>query len=137
MSKYKQVLIMILIGVPFTIINFSFYLKGHPPDLVHAVASLLFLVAWFVLGFKSKGNEFVLRSTLFWLTGVILILAGYYLDVAILFIPASIVWAGPAYGIRYILDLPSNVMFALISVVCVYVFGLVGFAMGRFLKKSS
>ncbi|MCM3134876.1 hypothetical protein M3629_19025 [Paenibacillus polysaccharolyticus] len=136
MSKYKQVLIMILIAVPFTIINFSFYLKGHPPHLVHAVASLLFLLAWFVLGFKSKGNEFVLRSTLFWLTGVILLLAGYYLDVALLFIPGSILWAGPVYGLRYVLNLPSNVMFAVISIVCAYACGVAGFALGRYLKKS-
>lgn len=137
MNKYKQVLLMLLIAIPFTIINFSSYLKGHPPNLYQAIASLLFLLVWFVLGMRSKGKEFVLRSTLFWLTGVFLLLAGYYLDVAILFIPASIVWAGPAYGIRYVLDLPSNVVFALISIVCVYASGLVGFALGRFFKKSS
>lgn len=86
---------------------------------------------------QSKGNGFVLRSTLFWLTGLILLLAGYYSDAAILFIPASIVWAGPAYGIRYVLDPPSNVIFALISIVCAYACGLAGFAVGRALKKSS
>lgn len=136
MSKFNQVLLMFLIAMPFTIINFSSYLKGNSPNIVQFVASLLFLLAWFVLGMKSKGSEFVLRSTLFWLTGAVLLIAGYYLNAAILFIPASIAWAGPAYGIRYVLNLPSDVMFALISIVCTYFFGLVGVALGRFLQKS-
>ncbi len=136
MSKFNQVLLMFLIPMPFTIINFSSYLKGYSPNIVQFVASLLFLLVWFALGMKSRGNEFVLRSTLFWLTGAVLLLVGFYLDLAILFIPASIVWAGPAYGIRYVLNLPSDVMFALISVVCTYLFGLMGVAIGQSLQKS-
>lgn len=135
MSKFNQVLLMFLIAMPFTIINFSSYLKGNFPNIVQFVAALLFLLVWFVLGMKNNGNRFVLQSTLFWLTGVVLLIVGYYLDLAMLFIPGSIVWAGPAYGIRYVLNLPSDVMFALISIVCTYLFGLAGVALGLFLQK--
>lgn len=130
---------MLLIVVPFTIINFSSYLKGHTPSVFQAATSVLFILVWFVYGImlSDRQKEFALLSTLFWLTGVILLTIGYFANSAIIFIPATIVWAGPVYGIRYFLELPANIVFALVSIVGVYVSSIVGVLLGKLLKKGS
>ncbi|KLU57557.1 hypothetical protein EL84_03325 [Paenibacillus sp. VT-400] len=139
MGKYKHLLLMLLIVVPFTIINFSSYLKGHTPSIFQAAASILFILVWFVYGImqSDKYKEYALLSTLYWLAGVILLTIGYFANSAIIFIPATIIWAGPVYGIRYFLELPANLVFALVSIVIVYVSSIVGVLLGKIFKKRS
>lgn len=122
MGKYKQLLLMLLIAVPFSIINFSSYLKGYTPSILQAITSILFIIIWFVFGLirSYKQQEFTLFATLFWLIGALSLTVGYFGDSAIIFIPATILWAGPVYGIRYFLELPATIYFALLSILGVY-----------------
>ena len=45
-----KIFLGLLLSVPFTIINFSAYLKGNPPSTLHLVSTLLFAL-WMLWGF--------------------------------------------------------------------------------------
>jgi CDP-diglyceride synthetase len=114
--------------------NFTAYLKGNMPSLVQALSSILFLMIWFVFGCMryQKQKEYMLLSTVFWFAGALLLVTGYYFDIAEISIPAVLIWVGPAYGIRCFLEIPSEITLALILVIISYGCSTAGVIVGKF-----
>ncbi|OPA79286.1 hypothetical protein BVG16_09365 [Paenibacillus selenitireducens] len=133
MSKNKQLVIMFLISVPFSIMNFTAYLMGNMPSLLQALSSILFMIIWFVFGCMryQKQKEYMLLSTVFWFVGALLLASGYYFNIAEISIPAVLIWPGPAYGIRYFLETPSEITLALILVMICYGCSTAGVIVGK------
>jgi hypothetical protein len=94
--------------------------------LTQAIASFLFIILWFIYGFfmgNKKRRYFIKFATLYWMIGALLCILGYFANLAnlaIIFIPAALVFAGPLYGTRYLLGVPSDILFINLSIAITY-----------------
>lgn len=66
-----------------------------------------------------------------------MLLAGFYGNIFVLFFPVALLIAGPTYGLRYFLDIPSDITFALISAIICYILSLLGLLAGPSVKNQS
>lgn len=128
---------MLFVSLLFSMVQFSSYLKGGTPNLLQAMASVLFLVLWFGYGFVRSGRykEFIRVAGLFWLCGFILVTLAYYVDGALPFILALIVWPGPLYGLRYFSNMPPDMAFAFFSMFICCGCSLLGVIVGHVQEK--
>lgn len=135
---YKSLLLVLIASVPFSLINFNAYLMGNSPSITQAIASILFIILWFIYGFfmgNKKRRYFIKFATLYWMIGALLCILGYFANLAIIFIPAALVFAGPLYGTRYLLGVPSDILLINLSIAITYLFCLIGYFIGRHGKK--
>lgn len=125
-------------SVPFSLINFTAYLKGHIPNILQAAASILFIAIWFLLGFMSNSRQkkFIKISSIFWLGGALLLFVGYSVNMDLIYIAVAFLISGPSYGIRYFWNVPSDINFAFASAMISYIFSLIGLLVGNVLKLS-
>lgn len=135
-----SLLLALLLGVPFTIINFTAYLKGSPPTGMNIASTILFLIIWLIWGFymndKNKGNaKFLKFSTLYWLLAFAFVLVSYSMDWLVLAIPAVIVFLGPLYGLRQFLPNLSYESFAYMSLIMAYAISLTGYCLGHMMNS--
>lgn len=138
MSRYK-LLFMLMISVPFSIMNFAAYSKGHIPSGLQASASVLFIAIWFVFGLMSydRRKEFMLLSSIFWMGGGLLLAVGYFVDSYALFIPVAFIISGPLYGMRYFWDVPSDITFGLNSALVCYICSVIGLFASNIVKLKA
>lgn len=134
MDRVGSFLFMLLLSIPFTIINFNSYLKGEEPIFWQVAASVSFLMIWFAYGLIRglRKKEFVLLSSIFWGIGALLVLAGYLSDTApVISYLAMVIFPGPVYGIIYFFDMASGKEFVYLSLLLTYALSLIGHLAGK------
>ncbi len=122
----------------FSIMNFDAYLKGEKPSMYQLLFSILFIGIWFLYGVymgKKKADYFLKLCTIYWGTGLLLFAVGYFNSLLIIVVPSALYFAGPLYGLRYLLDMPPDIKFVALSIVLIYILSVMGYIVGRNLKK--
>lgn len=136
---FKHTLLIILVSIPFSIINFSSYLKGDKPSIDQALASIFFIILWFLYGLMMSFRKqpfFLKLTTMYWGTGFLLSILAYFAHLYIIFIPAAFLFPGPTDGIRYFLELPADILFVVLSIAITYGLSIVGYWIGRGLRAG-
>lgn len=136
-----KIFLALLLGVPFTIINFSAYLKGNPPSTLHLVSTLLFLLLWMLWGFyinfrDKESTSFMKFSSVYCLVSIACVFVMYLIDSILFSIPVGIIILGPVYGLRYFLPSVSYEAFGYICVIVVYAVSLIGSLIGYVSSKN-
>lgn len=123
------IMLFLIVSVPFSILNFSAYLKGHMPSISQALSSVVFILLWFLCTFFiSKRNVGIKASSWFWGGGALLLTPAFF---DIFNIPAFFIFAGPLYGLSYFLKMPSDINLALTCIAITYGVSLVGSMLGK------
>ncbi|WP_146240938.1 hypothetical protein [Paenibacillus sambharensis] len=132
--KVRHVILLFLaLSVPFSLLNFSAYLKGNMPSISQALYSTVFILLWFGCAFfLSNKNVGIKAASWFWGGGALLLIPGYF---GIFNLPVLFIFAGSLYGLRYFIGLPSDMNFALIGILIAYGVTLMGWLLGK-LKGS-
>ncbi len=126
------IIIFIPVSVLFSIINFSAYLKGSMPSISQALSSMFYILLWFLCTFfMNNKNIGIKASSWFWGGGTLLLIVGYLGNLGLISIPALFIFAGPLYGLRYFIEMPSDIYFALICVVISYCVCVIGWLLGK------
>lgn len=123
----------------FSYLNFGAFMKGYTPTLFQAYGSIICILFWFAIAFYYEGinNRTFSTITYFWITGFIIIPLTYWLNLIIVFLPASLIWASPFYGIRYFIKIPSNLNLALLCMLIPYGAAVLGLALRKALRHYS
>lgn len=132
----------LLLSIPFTIINFSAYLKGNAPSTMNLVSTILFLILWMSWGgytnYRDKRSmRFLKFSSFYCLVSVACVFVMYLIDAILFSIPVGIFIIGPVYGLRYFFPSVSYEAFGYISVIIVYAFSLAGSFIGYAASKKA
>jgi len=138
LGNRHAIILFICFSIPFSIINFNAYFKGSIPSVYQALFSLLFLLLLFLCAFyMSKKNAGIFKaSSWYWGAGALLSVAGYLGDIGSVFIPAAVLFAGPLYGLRYFVGIPSDIYLVLLSIVMAYLVCVVGWWIGKMNKRD-
>lgn len=131
----------LLLSIPFTIINFSAYLKGNTPSTMNLVSTILFLILWTSWGgFKNYRDKlsihFLKFSSIYCLVSIACVFVMYLIDSILFSIPVGIIILGPVYGLRYFLPSVSYETFGYICVIIVYAASLIGSFIGYVTSKK-
>jgi hypothetical protein len=136
----RYLLLAFVVSVPISVINFSGFLMGGMPTPRQTFASILFIFLWFIyavfMGNKKRTNFFLFASS-YWIIGASFFAIGYMVspNFAGIFILAALLFAGPLYGLRTILELPSDIYFVMISMGIIYGASLLGYVIGRYTRR--
>ncbi|MBD2870561.1 hypothetical protein [Paenibacillus arenilitoris] len=119
-------------AIPFSLINFSAYLKGGMPDPVQVAGSLAYMAMWFTaaLYFGLRGIRFLRGLTIYWGLGGLLTIAAFIADKLAIALPIYFIFAGPLYGIRIFLNVRPDAKFVLIGIAIVYTASCIGYLIG-------
>jgi hypothetical protein len=136
-----KILLGLCLGVPFTIINFSGYLKGNTPSIFQIFSSIVFLLLWLLWGvhynYRNKDSTIFLKfSTLYWISAFVFVFVMNGIDWIVFSIPTVIIFLGPLYGLRYYIPNVSYESFAYISLIVAYAISLIGSLLGYITNKS-
>lgn len=119
----------LLLSIPFTIINFSAYLKDSTPATMNLVSTILFLILWMSWGGYNYYRDrlsirFLKFSSIYCLVSIACVFIMYLIDSILFSIPVGIIILG--YGLRYFLPSVSYETFGYICVIIVYAVSLIG-----------
>ncbi|MBD8499990.1 hypothetical protein [Paenibacillus arenosi] len=136
-SNFKQLVLIVIISLICSVVNFDSYLKGYLPSFSQALCSSLFIVYWLLHAFfmARKGMRFIKLSSLYWGIGASLFVCGYYAKLSIVFIPVTLLFAGPLYGLRYFINMPADILFTMVSFIFVYSVSVIGFLLGKHVNR--
>lgn len=138
-KRNLDILLSVVISVISSTVNFNAYLKGYMPTPFQFFLSIICILFWTSLSFYrgyKKDVRYLTFSSLFWGAGLFLFVLGYITDNLLIAIPSILVIAGPLYGLRYILKLPPDIFFVIMSVTITYVLILIGFFIGKISYSS-
>lgn len=132
----------LLLSIPFTIINFSAYLKGNAPSTMNLVSTILFLIWWMSWGgytnYRDKVSmRFLKFSSFYCFVSIACVFVMYLIDSILFSIPVGIFIIGPVYGLRYFFPSVSYEAFGYICGIIVYAFSLVGSFIGYVASKKA
>jgi len=122
-DMFKHILLILLASIPFSVINSSAYLKGNSPSIDQTPAPMLFIILWLLYGLIMSFRKqpiFLKLTTLYWDTGILLSILGYFANLYVIFIPAAFLSPGPIYGIRYFLDFRADILLVILSIAITY-----------------
>ena len=139
LAKRQAIILFVCFSIPFSIINFNAYLKGSIPSVHQALFSVLFLLVLFLCAFyMSKKNTGIFKaSSWYWGVGALLSVTGYFGGIGFIFIPVAVIFAGPLYGLRYFIDIPSDIYLILLCIVIAYVVCIFGWWIGKTNKRKT
>jgi hypothetical protein len=134
--KRYIIIVFLTAGVPISMINFSAYLKGHMPSIIQFSSSIFYILLWFICAWLVSDRSLGIKaSSWFWGVGAVLLTVGYWGDIGFIFIPAVLLFSGPLYGLRYFIEMRSDIYLALISIAIAYGSCLLGWLLGK-LKRN-
>lgn len=140
-SKISFVFMLVLIHLPFLIINLERAVPGADPRAFHGVASivlvLLLLFSGFVMGYTHQ--TFYLRwFSAYWLVGVFFMVVGYLLKLYVILVPFVLLYAVPLYGLVHYTGHSEETVYPLVHAVVGWGAGLVGYGIGhsRFRRRT-
>lgn len=82
------------------------------------------------MGSKNRAH-FVKMTTIFWGAGILILLLGYFAELGIISILVAFIFPGPIYGIKYFIDMPSDISLILLSTLLTYAMSLIGYWIGK------
>lgn len=137
----RNILTILCLSIPFSLVNYSGYFMGHTPTLSQVVCSLMYSLIWFVygcaIGFKYNTKiKFIWIAIVYWGVGFLLFIVSFYNKISIIYFPTAIVFFGPLYGLRYFLKAPSDMNFVILSSIIILGVGMSGYGIGKWLKRS-
>lgn len=135
LSAYLQITVQIAVSI----INFNAYLMGYLPTAFQTGCSLLCVFSWFLLslynGYKNN-KRYLLFSTWFWSMGIILLILANCLSKSLLvLLPLLFLIIGPLYGLKDSVYIPSATAFFAIAILSTYLFSLVAFVIGTYIRR--
>lgn len=139
-NRLSLILLLPLCSIPFSIINMLPAFKGNIPDIQHTVASILAVILLFLLGLLLglKGQSYFVRwFSLYWIAGILVFALGYLTKSFILLLPVAFIYFFPLYGLRFFLNIPSDLTFVLLCILIALAAGLLGYSLGRFRSKKA
>lgn len=132
MKTFHIIVFFITIAIPISIINFNAYLKGSMPNISQALLTMAFILLWFLCTFFIDNKNIGIKaSTWFWGCGMLLLIIAYMVDFNIISILAIFLFAGPLYGLRYFIEMPSNMYFAFLCIAISYGFSVIGWLLSK------
>lgn len=134
----KNLIIALIIAIPFSIVNFNGYLMGGAPTQSQVIASSIFNILWFLFGatmaYKKKSN-FIMFTTFYWLIGGFLGIISYWLDSLELGILPILLFTGPSYGLNHFIGLRPDKGLFITCIAISYLLSLLGYLLGRLIVK--
>lgn len=126
-------LVLITLSIPFSLLNFNAYLKGGMPGAYQTISSITFLLLWFTSAFylSRKNRSVLLAYTCYWGTGALLSTIGYSWNMDLIYILSVFLYAGPVYGVRSLIGIPSNLDLVLLCTAIAYIATLLGWIAGK------
>lgn len=132
-------LLLIILSIPFSLLNFDAYLKGGMPNAYQTISSVTFLLLWFISAYYlSRKNRSVLIAFSCYLgIGALLSAIGYFWDIGLVYILTVFLYAGPVYGVRSFIGIPSDIELVQLSIAITYIASLLGWIAGKVKRKPS
>ncbi|WP_281890592.1 hypothetical protein [Paenibacillus sp. YYML68] len=134
----KIIITAITLSIPFSILNFSAYMKGIAPDFTQVLSSSLFVFLWFISSlFSGYLGKFVYlkAATSYWVVGMLVVALGYFAHIGVVFVPSVLIFAGPLYGLKHYLGTPPGILLVSYTILINYTLIIVGYLAGKHLKK--
>ncbi len=138
-AEFKYTVIVLILSIAFSMINFNEYLKGSMPNIYNVVCSTTFIIIWFLFAFFASRHNIVcfLRfCTIYWGIGIILIIISKLADLFIIFALTAIIFAGPTYGLRYFIRIRSDIKLVIICIIITYLFTVAGYLLGKITRRT-
>ncbi len=136
---YKHVIFILFVSAIFGWISFDTHVMKSEPTLIGAISSILFvIIMFFYSAYMGKQNyvNFALFITKYWGIGLLIYIVGYYMLLGPLFYPANFLLTIPIYGaIRYFFELSPSVSIGIFSILFLYFTCIVGYFLGRLIKR--
>lgn len=137
MKIHHIIIFFIALAVPVSLINFQAYLKGSMPNMFQAISTLVFILLWFLCTFYWDRMKIGLRAaTWFWGCGSLWLLLAIVVKVDLISILAVFMIAGPLYGLRYFIEMPSDFYFAFLCIAIAYSVSVLGWLMSKLKNRS-
>lgn len=137
---FKNLIVILIVTIPFSVINFSGYHMGGTPTQTQVLSSILFNILWFLYGLYMaiKYKTYFLKfTTVYWLIGGLLGILGYAETFQFIGILSILVFSGPSHGLSYFLGLPSDMILLILCIAIPYVSSLFGYFIGRLIKNHN
>lgn len=141
-TRLSFILLLFLCSIPFGLINMIPAFKGNMPDIHHIATSVIAVVLLFVLGLLLGYNGqsfFILWFSLYWGVGLLFFTLGYITKSFLLLLPFAFIYVFPLYGLRFFLNMPSDIILVLICSLVAVASGMFGYFLGHYRsnKKAS
>lgn len=139
-NRLSLILLLPLCSIPFSIINMLPAFKGNIPSVQHAATSLIAVILLFLLGLLLglKGQSYFVRwFSLYWIAGLLVFSLGYISKSFIILLPIAFIYFFPLYGLRFFLNIPSDLTLVLLCTLIALTVGLLGYSLGRFGSKKA
>jgi len=140
-SKISFIFMLVLIHLPFLIMNLERAVSGADPLAIHGVASivlvLLLLFSGFVMGYTNQ--TFYLRwFSAYWLVGVFFMVVGYLLKLYVILVPFVLLYAVPLYGLVHYTGHSEETVYPLVHAAVSWGAGFLGYGIGlsRFRRRA-
>lgn len=130
-----NVIAIIIFGIFSSKLNFNACLMGWKPDFNQFIASVIYIIIWFacsfLMGLKKVKSYLKFIALFFGIGAAILFVFGYCFDVFLIAIIPALILSTPLYGLRYLLNMPSDMIFAIITILITFVSALIGYLLGK------
>ncbi|WP_379246076.1 hypothetical protein [Paenibacillus sp. GCM10028914] len=139
-TRISLILLLFLCSIPFAFINMVPAFKGNMPDPLHITTSVIAVILLFLLGLLLglKGESYFVRwYSLYWLFGLLFFGLGYATKSFIILLPFAFIYSFPLYGLRYFLNIPSDLFLVLFCILIAVAAGLLGYSIGRYCSKKT
>lgn len=132
MKIHHVIIFFITLSIPISMINFNAYLKGNVPNISQALSTMVFILLWFLCTFYMDSKNIGIKaSSWFWGCGTLLLSIAYMVNFNIISILALFIFAGPLYGLRYFIEMPSDIYFAFMCIAISYGVSIIGWLLSK------
>ncbi|MDQ0252657.1 hypothetical protein J2S74_000029 [Evansella vedderi] len=136
----RHLTILLLITVPFSLVNYNVKVMKTYPEQLHGAASILFLLFLFTYcGFVGwrRGADFIKFLTAYWGAGAFLCLLGFYGFIAPIYYPAEFIYSVPVYGgVRYFFGSQPSIGLVMYIIITSYAICCLGYLLGRQIRTN-
>jgi len=103
------------------------------PSTYQTIASIAFLLLWFISAYylSRKNRGVLIAFSCYWGTGALLAVIAYSWTIDLVYILTVFLYAGPVYGVRSFIGIPSDLDLVLVCAAVGYIATLLGWIAGK------
>lgn len=137
--RKSAIFLQIGILIISSIINFTAFSKGYMPTPFQAFFSGLCVFTWFSYSLYNgcrNNSKYLIFCSLFWGIGLLLFVLGYLTKILFIGIPSIFFIAGALYGLKYIMNIGTDMILVIVNVSVSYLLMLFAFFLGKFFYRE-
>lgn len=130
--------LVLAISIAFSFVNSNAYFWGNQPNSIQACTSILYIILWSLYGLffgLTRKTALFIMFNYYWIVGTALYFVGFFFSVTPLIFITGFILPGPTYGIRRLLDIPSDYRLVFLCILLCYGLYLVGTVIGASLRR--